>query len=233
MRFRREADEMEPRATMLYRLRGRAALLLFLFTAFAFFLPAAAEAQGAGKEVRVGWYESPFNTAAKSGRRTDYAYEYQQKLAAYTGWHYTYVRGSWPELLQMLADGKLDAYISLNAYTDPERLLPVGKIGASDFFFAVSRSRPDLLEDLNAAMRRIQDENPYYNQHRRRPGLLLRGGKEGYGALFPPGQGRRAGPVFHGQRGAVQLYRGGFQAHPETGVREGWSMVYDNRKERS
>ena len=99
---------MKPRTAMFCRLRRGAALLLFFFMAFAFVLPAAAQAQGAGKEVRIGWYETPFNIMDKSGRRSGYAYEYQQKLAAYSGWNYTYVKGSWSELMQMLIDGKID-----------------------------------------------------------------------------------------------------------------------------
>ena len=59
------------------------------------------------KTVRVGWYESPFNTMDESGRRSGYAYEYQMKIAAYTGWDYTYVNGSWADLMQMLVDGKI------------------------------------------------------------------------------------------------------------------------------
>ena len=46
------------------------------------------------KVVRVGWYDSPFNYTDKFSRRLGYAYEYQQKVAAYTGWTYEYVTGS-------------------------------------------------------------------------------------------------------------------------------------------
>ena len=230
------------------------ALITALLTPFAVF------AQDSTKTVRVGWFESPFNSIDKSGRRSGYAYEYQLKIAAYAGWKYEYVSGSWADLMQMLIDGEIDllsdvsytedraqkmlyselpmgteeycifvapgnseitaadystlngkrigvnkgsiqidfykswaekhginaelveltstevesldmldagvfdAYISLNAYGDPDRLVPVCKIGYSDFFFAVSKTRPDLLSELNAAMSRIQDENPYYNQ---------------------------------------------------------------------
>ena len=212
------------------------------------------------KNVRVGWYESPFNSMDESGRRSGYAYEYQMKIAAYTGWKYTYVNGSWPDLMQMLVDGqidlmsdvsftqerskdmlfaelpmgteeycifispenheispddlstlngkrigvnkgslqaglfvswakennvdaelveltnnevssvemleagKIDAYITLNAYGDPKKLIPLRKIGSSDFFFAVNKDRPDLLKELNDAQNRIQEEDPYYNQ---------------------------------------------------------------------
>ena len=219
----------------------------------------AAESDDSEKVVRVGWYETPFNTIDNLGRRSGYAYEYQRKIAAYTGWKYEYVEGSWPELLQMLMDGEidlmsdisytkersskilyssypmgtesyyiyiapdnstisaddlstlsgkrigvtqnsiqatlfqdwaasngidadliemsgsedesitklregeLDAFITLDSYGDPEIMNPICKIGSSDFFFAVNRSRPDLLTELNYALNRIQEENKYYN----------------------------------------------------------------------
>ena len=222
--------------------------------------PIASRTERETRNVRVGWYESPFNATDASGRRSGYAYEYQMKIAAYTGWTYTYVTGSWPDLMQMLmrgeidlmsdvsyteeraekmlfadlpmgteeycifiapgnteitADdysslndkrigaykgsiqaslylswaesngiqaelvelttteaeseqmltkGELDAYVIVNAYGHPGRLVPVCKIGSSDFYFAVSKDQPELLRELNAAMNRIQDENPYYNQ---------------------------------------------------------------------
>lgn len=69
-------------------------------------LPIIAHAQSSGKTVRVGWFGQPFHMMDTFGRRSGYAYEYQQKIAAYTGWTYDYVEGSWPELFQMLVDGK-------------------------------------------------------------------------------------------------------------------------------
>ena len=223
-------------------------------------LPAGAGAEKAGKTVRVGWYESSFNTTDESGRRSGYAYEYQQKIAAYSGWRYEYVSAGWPVLLDMLKNGEidlmsdvswteerenemlfsslpmgteeyylfisptnqeilpgdvqtlqgktvgvnrgsiqetffrewaekyglnvklaevdgteseslamlengeLDAYVTVDSFTRPERTVPVYKIGSSDFFFAVNKERPDLQADLNQAMSRIQDENRYFNQ---------------------------------------------------------------------
>ncbi|MBQ6400020.1 MAG: EAL domain-containing protein [Clostridia bacterium] len=248
---------------------ARAVLCLALLLAL---IPASGadrrgRAEDAGKTVRVGWFESSFNTLDAAGRRSGYAYEYQQKVAAYTGWRYEYVSGSWPELMEklkngeidlmsdvshtkereawmlfpslpmgteeyylfiapesggspsgtgriqpenekslegktvgvnrgsvqaelfrtwlekhgvrvrlvevtgaeaeslaMLETGELDAYVTVDSFTRPERTLPVWKIGSSDFFFAVNRNRPDLLEDLNGAMSRIQAENRYFNQ---------------------------------------------------------------------
>ena len=235
-------------------------IVLSLVTAMTFMLPLTAHAQESGKTVRVGWYESPFNTMDQFGRRSGYAYDYQQKIAAYTGWSYEYVEGSWPELLQMLINGEIDLmsdvsytderaesmlfsslrmgaeeyyifispdnedinrddlstfngkkagvnkgsvqagffrewaeangvqaelvemtedvdeslamlnrgdidmYVVLDGYLDASLAVPVCKVGASDFFFAVNKSRPELLTELNAAMNRIQVENHNYQQ---------------------------------------------------------------------
>ena len=220
----------------------------------------AADTHEKGRTVRVGWYESSFNTLDSSGRRSGYAYEYQMKVAAYTGWDYEYVEGSWSELMEMLKRGEidmmsdvsfteerasqmlfpelpmgsevyyiftspdntgirsddystlngrkigvnkgsiqagfyrewaaqhgvdaelielstneeeairmlqrgeLDAYITPDAFSDPEKLVPVCKIGYSEFFFVIRNGGEDLLGELNAALGSIQDENRYYNQ---------------------------------------------------------------------
>ena len=235
-------------------------ILLCVFLLSALILPVNVQAQEERKVVKVGWYESSFNITDESGRKSGYAYEYQLKIAAYSGWSYEYVTGSWSDLLQMLINGEidilsdvsyteerdemmlfpelpmgteeyyifiapgntsisandfstlkgkkigvnkgsvqsglyykwaqrhnvdaelievtceesesidmlhsgeLDAYITPNVHIDPSRLVPLCKIGYSEFFLAVNKDRPDLLEELNAAMSRIQDENPYYNQ---------------------------------------------------------------------
>ena len=237
-----------------------ASLLLCFFLGISVLPPGAALAHDTQKVVRVGWYDSSYNTVDPFGRRSGYAYEYQLKIAAYTGWSYEYVTGSWSELLSMLikgdidlmsdvsytaersermlfpelpmgaeeyylfvspetqgissadistlngkrigvnkdsiqADfylewakrngveaelveltnsedeslrmletGELDAYVTVDSFTDPSRAEPVVKVGSSDFFFAVNKARPDLLKDLNSAMSRIRGENRYFNQ---------------------------------------------------------------------
>ena len=111
----------------MVKLLHRSAVLFFcLFLVFTIAAPAAArQGNEAGEEardkvVRVGWFESPFNTIDKSGRRSGYGYEYQLKLAAYTGWTYQYISGSWTELLQMLEKGEIDleGKIDSLAYSD-------------------------------------------------------------------------------------------------------------------
>ena len=237
-----------------------AALLLALLTAMLLLPLPGVQARNSEKIVRVGWYESPFNQTDELGRRSGYAYDYQQKIAAYTGWEYEYVVGSWPELLEMLEDGRIDLlsdvsytperaeqmlfpslpmgaedyyiytapnnreitlddlstfngkkvginkgsvqigffndwaaangvtaqviemtqttdqalamlhageidmYVVLDAYWDASVATPICKVGASDFYFAVSKDRPELLSELNSALNRIQAENPVYNQ---------------------------------------------------------------------
>jgi len=79
------------------------------------------------------------------------------------------VTGSEEQSLNMLKTGELDAYVTVDSFSENEirnagRPIPICKIGSSDFFFAVNKDRPDLLADLESAMNRIQEENRYYNQ---------------------------------------------------------------------
>lgn len=240
--------------------KNLASILICFIMLFTILSPIASPAAEKRETVRVGWYESPFNITDRFGRRSGYAYDYQQKIAAFTGWDYDYVEGSWPELMQMLMNGEIDVmsdvsrteertnymlfsslpmgaeeyyifispdnkeinkddfstfngkkvgvnkgsvqadffrkwadangveaqliemtedfdesiamlnrgdidmYVILDGYIDAALAIPVCKVGASDFYFAVNKSRPDLLTKLNAAMNRIQDEDPNYNQ---------------------------------------------------------------------
>ena len=115
-----------------------AAVLLCLLMVSLFALPAVAQAQE-GKTVRVGWYESSFNTTDRFGRKSGYAYEYQQKIAAYTGWNYEYVVESWPKLLQMLMNGEIDLLsdVSYTAERSERMLFPSLAMGAEEYFVFV------------------------------------------------------------------------------------------------
>ena len=83
------------------------ALFVMLLPAV-FLLLADAVAEEPSKVVRVGWFDSSYNNIDGSGRRTGYSYEYQQKIAAYTGWNYEYVEGNWGQLVQKLINGEID-----------------------------------------------------------------------------------------------------------------------------
>ena len=240
---------------MAFRVRCIGVLLILLIIS-ALSLSVSAEST----VVRVGWHESPFNITDQFGRKTGYSYEYQRKIAAYTGWKYEYVEGSWTELFQMLKEGEIDllgdvsymaeradsmlfsslpmgtesyhifiapdnteinaddystlsgkkiginrdsiqramfidwarthnidceivdltgsetdsikllrrgeidAFVTMDIFGGPETATPICKIGTSDFYFAVNKDRPELLNDLDNALNHIQDENKYYNQ---------------------------------------------------------------------
>ena len=59
-----------------------------------------------------------------------------------------------------LAQGELDALVSMDSFGAQERVIPVTKIGSSDYYIVVNKNRPDLLTELNNAMSAIQDEDP-------------------------------------------------------------------------
>ncbi len=225
-------------------------------------LPVCAQTSTPVKVVRVGWYNSEFNKKDSLGRRSGYAYEYQQKIAAFTGWKYEYVEGSWSELLEKLQKGEidlmtdvsykeerakhmlfstkpmgneeyhifvaednreispedlstlngkrigvsagsiqkdyfeewakendihaellevketeeeharrlrsgdLDALIDFSAFSKfMEDSVPIVTIGASDFFFAINKDKPELKQEIDSAMNLIQSQNRGYNQY--------------------------------------------------------------------
>lgn len=75
------------------------------------------ETEEASKIVRVGWFEGTYNTTGANGERSGYSYEYQQEVAANTGWTYEYVTGDWLDLMKMLENGELDL-LSCVSYTE-------------------------------------------------------------------------------------------------------------------
>ena len=103
-------------------------LLAFLLVATSPEPAMAAEA----KTVRVGWYQDVYNITGEQGERSGYVYELEQAVAAYTGWKYEYVSGTWPELMQKIESGEIDLMASVS-YTDERSRkmlfseLPMGK----------------------------------------------------------------------------------------------------------
>lgn len=107
------------------------------------------------KVVRVGWYESAFHRTDQFGRRSGYGYEYQQRLAIYTGWTYEYVEGSWSELLEKLIAGEIDLLSDVSR--TPERaekiLYSAAAMGFEDYHIFIAPGnteiRPDDFSTLN------------------------------------------------------------------------------------
>lgn len=96
----------------------RWACLLAALTCLLALPPLPAHAAGAAsKVVRVGWYEDAYNITGKNGERSGYAYEYEQSVAAYTGWTYEYVKAGWSDLLQMMKSGEIDLMAGVS-YTE-------------------------------------------------------------------------------------------------------------------
>ena len=231
--------------------------LVLYITVFPF--PVSAEEEK-NRTVRVGWYEGTYNTTEPNGEKRGYSYEYQQAVAAHTGWKYEYVEGSWAELMSMLKNGEIDLmgdmsyaeersasmlfselpmgedkyYLYINpsdtdisvsdlttlngkrigvvpdtlsasrfcewekshgvdtqqvdiTSTDDARqklqnqkidgfvlnespqwerdnISPVLLIGSSYNYFAINKKRPDLKEELDQAMQKIEKENPFYEE---------------------------------------------------------------------
>ena len=231
--------------------------LVLYITALPF--PVSAE-EAENRTVRVGWYEGTYNTTGPDGQKRGYSYEYQQAVAAHTGWKYEYVEGNWSELMSMLKSGEIDLMGGISyaeerttsmlfselpmgedkyyLYVDPsntditvsdlttlnekrigmvpdtlsarrfyewekshgvetqqvditstddarqklqnqeidgfvlnespqwerDNISPVLLIGGSYNYFAVSKKRPDLKEELDQAMQRIEKENPFYEE---------------------------------------------------------------------
>lgn len=65
-------------------------------------------------------------------------------------------------LFEALADGEVDAVIMNDTISSPDAS-PMFYVGSSDYYFAVPKSRPDLMNDINAAMTSISRVNPRYN----------------------------------------------------------------------
>ena len=92
-------------------------LLVYIFLCVAALPCLAAADISKDKVVRVGWYSDVYNITGEDGERSGYVYEYEQAIAAYTGWKYEYVAGRWPDLIRMVENGEIDIMASVS-YTD-------------------------------------------------------------------------------------------------------------------
>ena len=87
------------------RLKRYGCLLLCLCLLMPLLQDTAAAVQDSSV-VRVAWYpDSAYNITCENGERSGYGYEYQQSVAAYTGWTYHYIEANWLDSLNMLQKG--------------------------------------------------------------------------------------------------------------------------------
>lgn len=66
------------------------------------------------------------------------------------------------EALEKVIRGELDGFASIYTFSSEQKVIPLCRIGSSDFYYAVNRNRPDLLAELNVALSGIQDEDPLF-----------------------------------------------------------------------
>ena len=111
--------------------------------------------EDSSRTVRVGWYESSFCYHDQFGRRSGIAYEYQQEVAAHTGWTYVYEDASWPVLLAELLEGQIDLLsdVSFTAERAEKMLFSSLPMGSEYYYVFIDANNtsidPNNLETLN------------------------------------------------------------------------------------
>ncbi|MBO7703396.1 MAG: transporter substrate-binding domain-containing protein, partial [Solobacterium sp.] len=134
----------------LYTHGKRFALFFLCLSAVtALLFPLQISAKTEPKVVRVGWYESAFHRTDQFGRKSGYGYEYQQRIATYTGWTYEYVEGSWSELFEMLVEGEIDL-LSDVSYTEAraEKILYSAEpMGGEDYHVFIAPDNTEIRPD--------------------------------------------------------------------------------------
>ena len=125
-------------------------LLICLLLALTFTASISGAAQAPEeKVVRVGWYESAFHRTDRFGRRSGYGYEYQQRVATYTGWKYEYVEGSWSELFEMLVAGEIDLLsdVSFTEERAEKILYSAEEMGSEDYHVFIAPDNTEIRPD--------------------------------------------------------------------------------------
>lgn len=133
----------------ILRFKRLTAMVLCLIMALIYVLPVTAKIQSTGKTVRVGWYESAYHSTDQFGRKSGYGYEYQQRIATFTGWNYEYVEGSWSELYEMLVEGEIDL-LSNVSYTEERAekiLFSTLGMGSEDYHAFIAPDNTEIRPD--------------------------------------------------------------------------------------
>ena len=133
---------------MRYRKTGL--MILCLALAMCLLAPMAAHArEKEEKVVRVGWYESAFHHTDEFGRKSGYGYEYQQRVAIFTGWKYEYVEGSWSELLEKLIAGEIDLLsdVSFTEEREQKILYSAEEMGSEDYYTFITPENTEIRPD--------------------------------------------------------------------------------------
>ena len=125
----------------------RCSCILLCIVLFLALLPAAAFAETPdAAPVRAGWYEDAYNITGANGERSGYGYEYEQAVAAYTGWTYEYVKNGWADLLEMMENGEIDIMPGIS-YTDEraqKMLFSELPMGTEKYYLYADLARTDI-----------------------------------------------------------------------------------------
>ena len=68
------------------------------------------------------------------------------------------------EAMEKIRRHELDGCASIYSFDFKRDVIPVCRIGGSDYYYAVRKGRQDLLDELNMAMAEIHDEDPDFNE---------------------------------------------------------------------
>lgn len=119
--------------------------------------------------VRVGYYSG--DEAFQDGfsdekRKSGYAYEYYQKIAALTGWEYQYIYGTKTDVLEKLMSGEIDIVAGVFQTDEQEAEILFSKydmgLDGEPRYFAVNPNRPELLDELNRAQAKLLASSPNF-----------------------------------------------------------------------
>ena len=67
------------------------------------------------------------------------------------------------DVKQKLANHEIDCFVSLEeSYWAELGISTITRVGESDIYYAINKDRPDIKEELDSAMRALEDENPFY-----------------------------------------------------------------------
>ncbi len=120
--------------------------------------------------VRVGYYsgDEAFQDGFSDERRkSGYAYEYYQKIAALTGWEYQYIYGTKAEVMEKLMSGEIDIAAGIFQTDELNEQMLFSKydmgLDGEPRYFAVNPNRPDLLEELNRAQAKLLAASPNFD----------------------------------------------------------------------
>lgn len=146
-------DSNDKNRSRIYK--HRFLIFLLAFCMLSQILPASAKTNSDVKNtnednlVRVGWFDSMFSYHDALGRREGYAYDYIQKIVAYTGWKVEYVEGTWTELYEMVEKGEIDVLGSVCETEERDKIMLFSDhaMGTENYYVFVRTDNKEIKED--------------------------------------------------------------------------------------